>query len=256
MTVYLDLVVLLNFLVDLLLLLGTNRLAGFPAGVRRALPAAGLGAAYSGVCMLREFRFLGNMLWRTVFLALMGMVAFGWNQSAWKRSGIFLLLSMALGGVAVCLNSDNLPALLFAAAGLWVLSYVAFGGSVGGREYVPLQIVYRENQASLVALRDSGNTLHDPITGEQVLVIQGKVAAELTGLTEDQIHHPLETLAQRPVSGLRLIPYQAVGQGRGMLLAMRFDNVQIGSRKQSALVAFAPEGLGGSMYQALTGGVI
>ena len=42
-----------------------------------------------------------------------------------------------------------------------------------------------------------------------------------------------------------------------MLLAMRFDGVKIGTRTQSAVVAFAAEGPGrGDVYQALTGGVI
>ena len=42
-----------------------------------------------------------------------------------------------------------------------------------------------------------------------------------------------------------------------MLLAMRFDDVKIGSRKQSAVVAFDTGGLGkGEVHQALTGGVI
>ena len=38
--IYLDLVVILNFLVDFLLLLGTNRLSGFPASPLRAAAAA------------------------------------------------------------------------------------------------------------------------------------------------------------------------------------------------------------------------
>jgi len=38
---------------------------------------------------------------------------------------------------------------------------------------------------------------------------------------------------------------------------MRFGDVRIGSRRQSALVAFAPDGFGrNEAYQALTGGVI
>ena len=41
-----------------------------------------------------------------------------------------------------------------------------------------------------------------------------------------------------------------------MVLALRFENVKIGPRVQSAIVAFAPEGLGEGMYQALTGGVL
>lgn len=255
MRVYLDLVVILNFLVDLLLLLGTNRLAGFPSEAKRVLPAAALGGIYSGACMLRSFRFLGNFLWRTVSLVLIAVLAFGWNRSALKRCGVFLLLSMALGGLAMSLGSANIPALVLAAGGLWLLSRVAFGGSVGGREYVPIELSYGGNCASLIALRDSGNTLRDPISGEQVLVIAGEVAERLTGLTEQQLHSPLETLALRPLPGLRLIPYQAVGQGGGMLLAMRFETVKMGPRTQSAIVAFAPEGLGGAMYQALVGGV-
>ena len=52
-------------------------------------------------------------------------------------------------------------------------------------------------------------------------------------------------------------PYRAVVQGSGMLLALRFDQVKIGSRRQSAIVAFASEGLGkGSTYQALAGGAL
>ncbi len=257
MRVYLDLVVILNFLVDLLLLLGTNRLAGFPSEAKRVLPAAALGGVYGGVCMLRGFSFLGSVLWRVVALGLMAVLAFGWNRSALKRCGVFILLSMALGGLAMSLGSANIPALVLAAGGLWLLSRVAFGGSVGGREYVPIELTYGENRAGLIALRDSGNTLRDPITGEQVLVIAGEVASKLTGLTEQQLHMPLETLALGPIPGLRLIPYRAVGQCGGMLLALRFENVKIGPRTQSAIVAFAPEGLGGgSMYQALTGGVL
>ena len=53
MVLYVDLVVLLNFLVDLLLILGTNRLAGYPPGLKRAVPAALLGGAYAGGCCCR-----------------------------------------------------------------------------------------------------------------------------------------------------------------------------------------------------------
>lgn len=122
---------------------------------------------------------------------------------------------------------------------------------------MPITLTYGGNTVSLTALRDSGNTLRDPITGEQVLVISGEVAQRLTGISVDAMRKPLETLAKRPVPGLRLIPYRAVGQGSGMLLALRFENVKIGTRRQSAIVAFAPEGLGkNSMYQALAGGIL
>ena len=256
MGIYLDLVVILNFLVDFLLLLGTNRLSGFPVEGKRLVLAAALGGVYSGACLMHGFRFLGNLLWRLVSLGGMAGIAFGWNRSTLKRCGVFVLLSMALGGVALGLERSNIPSLLLAAGGLWLLCRVAFGEGIGQREYVPIQLSYGEKHASLIALRDSGNTLRDPVTGEPVLVIAGDVAGKLTGLTDRQLRCPMETMLQRPIPGLRLVPYRAVGQASGMLLAMEFENVKIGSRQQRALVAFAAEGLGeGQMYQALTGGV-
>lgn len=257
MRIYVDLVMVLNFMVDLLLLLGTNRLSGHPPGIKRAIAASAVGAVYSGVCCLPGFRFLGSLFWRLVFLGIMGSIAFGLDKSAGKRCGIFVLLTMALGGVALAMNGDGFWMPILAAAGLWALCRFAFGGSAGDREYVPLKITYGGRTVSLTALRDSGNTLRDPISGEQVLVISPDAAGKLTGLSEEQLRKPLETLAQRAVPGLRLIPYRAVGQSGGMLLGMRMTNITVGNRVCTAVVAFAPDRIGGKEgYQALTGGVI
>lgn len=253
-TVYLDLVIALNFLVDFLLLLGTNKLSGFPAGGKRCALGAALGALYSGICMVSGFRFLGNFLWRTVFLLLMGAVAFGWNRSGWKRMGVFLILSMALGGLAVSMGRGDFLGIALGAGGIWMLSYLAFGGN-GSREYVPLRITYREKSVSAMALRDTGNTLRDPITGEQVFLISAQLAEKLTGLTASQLANPLETLTKRPVPGLRLIPYRAVGCDSGMLLGMKFPEVMLGQTPVDAVIAFAPAGLGQeSMVEALVTG--
>ena len=257
LVVYLDIVMLLNFLVDFLLLLGTNRLSGFPLGPGRSAAGALLGGVYSGACMLPGFRFLGNGLWRTVSLACIAALAFGLGRSAWKRGGVFVLLSMAMGGVALSLGKGSILSLALSALSIWLLCGVSFGGTVGGQEFVPVEIPGREGPVRLTALKDTGNTLRDPITGEPVLVIDHVTAALLTGLTESQLASPIETLALGTVPGLRLIPYRAVGCSSGMLLGMRFEKVKIGTRVQSAVIAFAPGGLGGgSMYQALIGGVL
>lgn len=255
MEIYLDLVMVLNFLVDFLLLLGTNRLAGFPAQPWRAAGAALLGAVYSGACLLPGFRFLGNFLWRVISLCLMGTLAFGMNAGTWKRIGLFLLLTMAMGGIALRLGRGDMVSVVLCAVICLLLSAVSFGGQTVGREYVPLQIASGGRTANLIALKDTGNTLKDPLTGEPVLVISAAVAGRLTGLTLQQLKNPMDTLTSRVVPGLRLIPYHSVGNAGGFLLAKRFDDVVIGGKRKSALVAFAAEGLGnGEIYQALTGG--
>ena len=139
---------------------------------------------------------------------------------------------------------------------LWLLCRRVFSGGAGGKEYVPVRISHEGNMVSVIALKDSGNSLRDPVTGESVMVIGAQTAMHLIGLNKEQLSSPMETLTGSSIRGLRLIPYRSVG-GSGMLLAKRFPNVQIGDRKGSALVAFAPEAIGrGEGYQALTGGAL
>ena len=256
MTIYLDLVIILNFIVDFLLLAGTNRLLGFPGPLWRCALAAAVGALYSGLCLMRGFSFLGNPLWRLISFAGMSVIAFGCSFSAFRRGGVFWILSMALGGIALSFGKGQFLPLVLCAAGLWLLCRMGFGDGMPGSEYLPVTLKREGITVRTTALRDTGNTLRDPITGEQVLVISAALAQQLTGLTPDQLASPLETMAGHSIPGLRLIPYRAVG-GAGMLLALRFDSVTMGTREQSALVAFAPEEIGnGKLYQALAGGVI
>lgn len=241
MTVYLDLVILLNFLVDFLLLLGTNRLAGHPAGPVRAAAASVLGGIYGGACLIPGFRFLGNLLWRLVSLGLMGVIAFGLDRSTLRRCVLFVLLSMALGGIALGLGSGNFRALVGAAAGVAALCFVGFQGKAGARQYIPVALTHGDRQVRFLALYDTGNTLRDPLTGRPVLVAGERIGQELANLTKEDMKNPAAAVMNHP--GLRLIPYRVVGNDRGMLLAVHVRQARIGDRNQNVLVAFAPEGL-------------
>ena len=247
---------MLNAVVDFMLLMGTNALAGFPSDWKRNLPAAALGGLYGGICLLPEFRFLGGILWRMVFLGLIGFTAFGWNRGSLKRTGIFLLLSMAMGGIAMGMGKGGIASLICSGGAIWLLCKVAFGDMVGGKSYVPVTIRYGSREVRVLALRDTGNSLTDPVTGERVLVLGTTAAMNLTGLTRQQLLSPLETMAKGVLPGLRLIPYRAVGNANGMMLAVKMDRVWVGNREIGNLVAFAPQILGAGEFQALAGGVL
>ena len=104
-----------------------------------------------------------------------------------------------------------------------------------------------------MALRDTGNTLRDPVTGQQVLIAGADIAGKLTGLTSEQLAHPVETIAHISAPGFRLIPYRAVGQPGAMLLTIRCPKVRAGTWEGSMLVALAPDVISGT-YQLLMGG--
>ena len=256
MRIYADVVMGLNFVVDLLLLMAADRLAGYPASPGRWALGATVGAAYSGMCLVPGFYFLAVPGWRMVFLALMALTAFGWNTSTLRRGLVFILLSMALGGLALGFGGMEVNVLILAAVGLWALC--RFGvGTVGEQTYVPVILRRDGRELKVLALRDTGNTLRDPISGEPVLVAGADVAEELLGLTAHQLARPVETLAKGVVPGLRLIPYHSVGQSAGLLLALRMKDAQVGKRRGDVMVAFAPEEVGrGEMYRMLTGGIV
>jgi stage II sporulation protein GA (sporulation sigma-E factor processing peptidase) len=243
--IYLDAFMGLNFLVDLCLMLGVNRLSGHPPGVRRAAAAAAIGGGYAGACLVPGFGFLGSGLWRAVSLGLMGWTAFGADRSGWQRSMLFALLSMALGGLAVSMDTASLGLLLPAGA-LAVLSRMGLRGR--GRRFADLELTYRGRTVRLRALVDTGNCLSDPITGAPVTVVSPEVGQAL-GIPETVLADPAAGL----MPGLRLIPARTVGGG-GLLAAVRCDRVCIDGRGGGGLVAFARENFGNGEYQALTGG--
>lgn len=256
MTVYLDLVIFLNFLVDGLLLVGANRLTGHPPGWRRCALSAALGGVYAGVCMLPGWRFLGDILWRIVSLAAMAVIAYGWNMGALRRGTIFVLLSMALGGMAIGLGKSDLPSLILSAAGIMLLCMLGIRSPLGIDKYQKVQLQWRGQKISMTALVDTGNTLRDPITGEGVLVVGMDVGTQL-GISREMICDPITAMAQESIPGARLIPYRAVGKPGGMLLMIRMEEVRLGGRGISPMVAFAPEEIGRNEgYQALAGGTV
>lgn len=234
--------------VQWLLLMGTNRLRGWPGSPMRMGAAAFLGGVYTCLCL--GFSWLGAPVWRLTALGLVGLTAFGLSRNALSRCGVFILLHLALEGLAPGVE-QGLLRFLVSALGIGALCVMS---QDRGQRFVPVELCYRGNRIRLTALRDTGNTLQDPVTGCSVLVVGADAANRLAGLTLHQLKSPIDTM--QTVPGLRLIPYRTVGHDGGLLLALRIPDATIGSWKGSALVAFAPEGLDQEReYQGLIGGM-
>lgn len=251
---YLDVLWILNFAVDLLLLISTNHLSGFPTTIGRSIIASVLGAFYGSVCVIPGLTFLANTLWRLVFLGMVGIIAFGANRNAFRRCLLFVLLSMALGGIALGIGQGGFFSLLFCAVTVCLMCVFGLRGRIG-RRYLPVEIRYKGKCYRFTAMIDTGNTLSDPITGQQVMVVSSSLGRRLLERSELEFSEPVS--AMRLIRGGRLIPFQGVGTKSGLLVAKRFRDVTIGKWHGDCLVAFAPHELGrGEPYEALTGGIL
>lgn len=248
---YLWLVMLLGAAVDFLLLMGSSALAGSPQDCRRLIPGALLGGVYAGAAASEPLYFLGNWYWRIVFMCIICWVGFGTERPAFRKGILFALLRFALDGIGAGLDQGGLWAMGAGALGLCLICTLFFRDSFS-KQYVPVQLNYGGKKIRLTALRDTGNTLRDPMTGRSVMVVGPELARDLAGLSPEQLRTPTHTIFQLP--GGRLIPYKTVGNPAGMLLALQVPDVSIGNWRGSCLVAFAPDRLGNGEFQALTGG--
>jgi len=251
-----DLVMLLNFGVDMFLLIAADRLSGYCSRLPRILAASAVGAVYAGICLLPGFQFLQNIFWRIISLCCLSTIAFGCQRSTIRRGILFAFLSMALGGAVMCMESKTIVSISLCAGIVLILCIFGFGGKRSGREYVSVELYYKGKRKVITALVDTGNTLTDPVTSQSVTVLGSSVAGELLGLTDKQLCDPISTMANVAVPGLRLIPYNAVGVSRGLLLAIAVDAVKINGREVGNIVAFAPSAFQNKEgYQGLVGGM-
>lgn len=243
-------VMLIRWWVHFLLLLGANMLSGRGVNYIRLALAALSGSVHAMLCWLPGLGIVQHGGWHLLSLALAGVIAFGIRKDAWYPAGLFCILTLAVEGAVA--DNGGKGSLIWACA----LCLTCLLATVCRRQQgllVPVELRNGDVVVQLTALRDTGNQLHDPISGKPVLVIGTEAACELTGLSATQLRAPLQTIQTFP--GLRLIPYQSVGCDHGFLLGMYLKNMKIGSGRSSGIVAFAPEGLGmEGKYQALLGG--
>lgn len=238
-------VVMMVVVVDLLLLYATCRLLGYRTCLCRFAVAAMLSGIFAGLSMVAGYPFLGRFSCQLGLYLLIGAIAFGFSKKTVQQTILFTLLRLSIGGVA---GRENLMSMLLGAAGIG-FACLAIGR---GHRFIPVELRYGGKTLRITALYDTGHSLRDPVTGKGVLVVDAEVSRCLTGLAPLALQDPLSSILTVP--GLRLIPYQSVGNS-GFLLAMQIPDAKIGNRQTGVLVALSPNLLS-NHYQALTGGFL
>ena len=249
-------VLLLNFAVDMLLLIGSNQLCAMKTNVWRCALAAVFGALYSVLCLVGPWNWLSEMPFRLLCLLFVALIAFGLPGKYWRNIGSYCILKLAIGKVPELGQGGVMAAILVLFAG-GILFMLVRWGRPQGSDIIPVEITFRGNSFKMMALRDTGNILRDPVTGGPVLVIGAQTARRITGLTRDQLRNPVEVMASSSIPGLRVIPYHTVGEASGLLLALKLADVTIDGHRGSHIVAFSLVALeGNGNFQALSGGVL
>lgn len=239
-TIYVDVLVAVNFFINYFLLLATARFLAVPVKRGRLAAASGLGAFFSLFILLPA---LPEALSAAVKLLMSGAIVlsafgFGGVRRFLRNTAVFYMINFGFAGLMLALwyflapqgllvrNSvvyfDISPVLLIL---LSVVCYlvVTLINRIAGRQ-MPKELFCRivvscgGVSCDCTAKVDTGNALREPFSNDPVVVVSEQAIR--------RVIPPAGSL------NLRLVPFDAVS-GRGMLKAFRPDRLTIYYGKQT-----------------------
>lgn len=269
MYLYIDTYFIFNLLVDYLILLSTAKLRGLKASRLRLGAAALSGAAYAVFTVITSPRFLENPLIILAELVVMLLIAFGGMDGLLKTALVFAAVSAAFGGFALAIGRllgrlrIDLGILILSFVLCWVILKLVFSRVAAARpENVEVFIGHCGRSISIKAMGDSGNLLHDPVTGDAVLIAEARAVSNLfDGETAALLRSRAEVteliMKLQSKTKFRLIPFNTVG-GSGFLMAFKPELIKVnGVTRRDLLVAVTKERVSDTgAFSAIIGGAV
>lgn len=270
-TIYVDILIVINFIVDYFLLRLTAMLAGTHIHVRRLLLSAAVSSLTSLTIFLPSIPAWLSVLRNLIFSAGISMLAFGFQSvyAYFFRTVIFYAVNLIYAGGMLLLCWRTRPngvlfldgTLYFQMSPLFLIgvSSILYSGvrlfhlALGhGRVMIKsTRVLLSQNgiQFELKGFLDTGNHVSDIFTGLPVVFCTASALNKLTGSAGEEWFKSrsyLQGTEETPVSlRLRLIPFSGMG-GESVLPAFTPDGLWIweASRKQwqavRAIVAVTP----------------
>ena len=276
--IYADILFVINYVINMLLLACLNKCTGRHPRHRRLVGAALLGAAASLGIFLPFQSFFSSIFARLLLSGAMIRVLYRWAGLRTFLRECFLLFAISFFFAGVMLGLwltlrpagmvyyngivyfDISPASLIActaaaylALGLW--QRFSRAGRLGQKTY-DVTLYYGGRHTMVTALADTGNQLYEPFSDTPVMVCeQGVAAALLPGEVCAAILAGNYSAAQQLGTPLRMVPYRSVGK-EGLLPAFRVDCARLVRGKElwkveTLYVAIAGKRLQGNGYNAV-----
>ncbi|HHY05356.1 MAG TPA: sigma-E processing peptidase SpoIIGA [Clostridia bacterium] len=275
--VYLDIILLVNFIMDFFLLWATGKMTNLPIKISRLCWGAILGAFYSLVIFLPKLPVGISFLAKNIGALIMVMVAYPpQNVRKFVRALVYLyVLSFTMGG-AICAAvylTGTTSGLIQAWNGVGILGGIHYGWLTIGliialflgysgfhhlrKSWLQQQLInklticFNEHEVKVTALLDTGNQLTDPLTKKPVIVVESAVLEKVlpkeimqkVSRENLEINELFASLDQGWVSRVRLIPFNSVGKSHGLMVGLRPDVVVIKNERQEIITSDVVLGL-------------
>ena len=257
MTIYIDIVLVENLIMNYIILLATGIVLKIKIKHVRLILASLLGATYSIMSYSGLIKIYNNFLLKIILSILIIYIAYNPQsvKKMWKDLLFFYLISFVFGGAAFALIYIIKPQDILMKNGLFLGTYplktvilgtiVAFLIVISTFSIVKRKITSKDliceieigienKKIETKALVDTGNMLKEPITNTPVVVVEhtllyNYLPKELLNNLEKIIGGDLEKIPEeiknKYSSKLKLIPYTSLGKQNGMLLGIKADYI-------------------------------
>lgn len=263
MTVYADILFIVNLYIDAMLLSAVRRFLRLPLKTGRWLLASALGGLFGLSALLPHLQGVPLLLLGLVQALSLSAAAFAPKPPSVLLKCTFLLLIfgaalsgllsmlpfrgilLANGAVYFDISALLLITLTCAAYGVLYIFDRLFQKREPDVLFSTVTIRYGGKQAVLSAKVDTGLTLCEPFSGLPVIVAE---RAAVASLLPPGFGDP----AAAPPEGLRLVPYSSLGAD-GLLPAFRPEHAALGGNTVDCWVAVSDRPLSAGSFSALVG---
>lgn len=256
MTLYIDIILLENIIMNYIILLATGMVCKTNIKYMRIFIASILGAMYAIMLYLLNLKIYNSQL--TKILVSICMVHIAFNASnlkvMLKQIILFYLTSFCFGGAAYyllyCVNPNLIKMMNGVLVGTYPIKIAVLGGILGffvinisfkliknkltkKDMLYDVTIFHKERKITIKVILDTGNLLTDPITQTPVMIVEAEklnniipkdilknIENILYDSTFDNIDEELKTRCS-------IIPFSSIGRNNGMIIGFRPDYIQI-----------------------------
>ena len=259
MTIYIDIVLIENLIMNFIILLATGIILKEKIKIIRLFSSSLIGAIYSVVSYMSILEIYSSMILKIILSIVIVYIAFNPQtmKKLWKDILIFYLTSFVFGGAAFALIYVVKPQDILMKNGLFLGTYplktvilgaiVAFIIIVAAFTVVKSKItkkdMFYEIEISLngkiiktTAMLDTGNGLREPLTNTPVIVVEHtllydvipkEILNNLENLLGGEFDSIPEKIKQEYMSKLKYIPFSSLGKQNGMLLGIKAESIKI-----------------------------
>lgn len=235
-----DVLWLINFSMDFLSLYAAGKLLSLRLSAGRMSLAAGLGAVYAVAAVYFGWSGIGGAVLTALTAVGMTALSFGIREgtASFLRTFFAVWVSGALlGGIMTVFcgfvdgSSVSPPGIdVYAASVLTVLAVIRGTSKKLRRGYAVIRFVFGDNTYEGKALIDSGNLLHDPLSGTPVVLILAGEARTFAGEQTDTLYRGIVSGS----GGVRAVPVRSVG-GTRMLYGFLCPEVAVTFRGRTGV---------------------